>query len=188
MRKNLSKKSNITDKGTIVKIPDVTGEIMKLVLKSYKDGMNSNGKQERGQWVTLLDATRGQHKGITEFQPRWLAVAELDPPEKLWKMVGNLPNNRGPVEGVKGVFQIDLENSQRSSVIHGSNEPVQRVRNGFTSTRNAYSDLKRNEQRGGFLARKTTKALGNKSAQDLYNCYGSYATIFFLQRKKTGSA
>ena len=95
--------------------------------------------------------------------------------------------DRGPVEGVKGVFQIDLENSQRSSVTHGSNEPVQRVRNGLTATRNAHSDLKRSELRGGFLARKT-KSLGNKSAQDLTNYYGSYATIFFLQRKKTGSA
>ena len=119
--------------------------------------------------------------GIIELQPGWLAVAELDPPEKLWKLVGNMPKNRGPVEGVKGVLQIDLENSQRSSVTHGSNEPVQRVRNGFTATGNAHSDLKRNEQRGGFLARKTTKAFGNKSAQDLTNCYGSYATIFFLQ-------
>ena len=183
----MSKKINIAGKGNIVKVLDVTGEVRKLVLKSYNDGMNSNGKQEKSQWVTLLDATRGEHKGLIEFQPRWLALAEFDPPQKLWTLVGNLPKNRGPVESVKGVFQIDLENSQRSSVTHRSNKPIQRVRNGFTATTNAHSEMKRNEQRAGFLARKTSKALGNKSAQDLTNCHGSYATILFHQRK-TGSA
>ena len=100
MRKNLSKNINIADKGTIVKVPDVTGDIRKLVLKSYNDRMNSNGKQERSQWVTLLDATRGSHKLITKFQPGWLPVADLDPPEKLWRLVGNLRKN------VKGLVYV----------------------------------------------------------------------------------
>ena len=144
-------------------------------------------KQERAEWVALLDSSFRGEGGVVEEKPGMVVVAPLGPWRETRHMQADLPKHRSTINSVEGIAEINLQKAlidMTSVALH----PLPGSVDGSLRTEgHSHTNLERPKVLGGWLTQCAAETLAGKAAPGFADSDGPKVTGPFGKSVKGGS-
>jgi hypothetical protein len=140
------------------------GEVQRPLAQLKRQGVQSTGKEQRPQRVSLLDPTSREQVCLAEVELRRLLVAPNDPTGQSRKPQGSRVQHRLPRNQVEGIFEVKLHQDFAGVSCIAFMPSPGRVDGRFSPSSSRHTKLHWSKMLPGLIPHSLHQTLGREAA------------------------